>query len=266
MSKQLIFVSGLPRAGSTLLMNLLAQNPQVHSTATSGLHEIMYISKGFFKSEEFRSLKDPLEGERMFLDYHRAGLLSAFDTLTERPVVADKCRSWIGSIALTLQIFPDAKFLVPVRDVRGVLSSMEKQYQAHPGFQLEMSQQDTQGIQTVEGRVNFWLSRPPVGIAIQRLHEVVRLHKDRVHFVNFDKLTNSPASTMQDVWRYLGIDQFKHDFDHVAQYTQEHELGWPYGEHSIRPQVRPVKPDWNETLGYQLAEQISQKFSWINQL
>ena len=31
------FISGLPRSGSTLLANLLAQNPRFHSTATSGI-------------------------------------------------------------------------------------------------------------------------------------------------------------------------------------------------------------------------------------
>lgn len=264
--KTLHFVSGLPRAGSTLLVNLLAQNPLVHGTATSGLHEIMYISKGYFKTEEFRSIPNPSDGEKLFLDYHRAGLTHAFDSLTDRPVVADKCRSWIGSLGLMLQMFPDAKFLVPVRDIRGVISSLEKRYQQHPGFQLEMSQQDTLGVQTVEGRANFWLSRPPVGIAIQRLHEIARLHKDKVHFVHFEKLTQSPATTMQDVWRYLGMERFEHDFDDVPQYTQEHEQGWPYGEHLIRSEVRPVKPDWDAVLGPQLSEQINQKFNWINNL
>ena len=266
MSKQLILLSGLPRSGSTLLANLLAQNPQVHSTATSGLHEIMYISKAFFKTEEFRSIPNPKEGEQLFLDYHRAGLTHAFDNLTDRPVVADKCRSWIGSIGLALQMFPEAKILIPVRDIRGVLSSMEKKFQQHPAFQMEMSQQDTQMIQTVEGRVNFWLSRPPIGIAIERIHEIARLHKDKVHFVHFEKLSQSPNTTMQDVWRYLGMAQHEHDFENVEQYTHEHELGWPYGEHEIRNEVRPVKADWNEVLGSQLSEQINQKFAWINTL
>lgn len=226
----------------------------------------MYISKAFFKTDEFRTIPNPLDGEKLFLDYHRAGLTHAFDNLTDRPIIADKCRSWIGSIGLALQMFPDAKILIPVRDIRGVLSSMEKKFQQHPAFQMEMSQQDTQMIQTVEGRVNFWLSRPPIGIAIERIHEITRLHKDKVHFVHFEKLTQSPASTMQDVWRYLGLDRYKHDFENVEQYTHEHELGWPYGEHSIRREVRPVKSDWDTVLGSQLSAVINEKFNWINSL
>lgn len=266
MSKTIHFTSGLPRACSTLLQNLIAQNPRVHATATSGVHEIMYLSKAFFKTEEFRTLPEPKEGERLFLDFMRAGISNAFDNQTDRPVVVDKCRSWIGSVNLLFQIFPDAKLLVPVRDVRGILCSMEKKFQTHPGFQLEMSQADTGRIQTIEGRCQFWLDTAPVGIAIQRLHELARLHRNRVHFVRAEDLTTDPQGTMDKVWEYLGEEPFTHDPMNVEQYTQEHELGWPYGDHKIRPVVKPLKPEWYDILGRQFSEAINHKFSWISDL
>ena len=136
MPKTVHYTSGLPRSCSTLLQNLLAQNPLVHATATSGVHEIMYIAKGFFKTDEFKTLPEPLDGEKLFEDFVHNGIINSFERLTDRPVVVDKCRSWIGSINLALKINPDAKFLIPVRDIRGVLSSMEKKFQAHPAHQL----------------------------------------------------------------------------------------------------------------------------------
>ena len=264
--KQIHYTSGLPRACSTLLQNLLAQNPQVHATATSGVHEIMYLSKAFFKTEEFRSIPDPKQGEQLFLDFMRHGITHAFDNITDRPIVVDKCRSWIGSANLLFQMFPEAKLLVPVRDIRGVLSSMEKKYQQHPGFQMEGSQQDTARIQTIEGRCQFWLETAPVGLAVQRLHELAKNHKDKVHFVHAEDLTSNPQETMNRVWEYLGIDPIIHNIENVEQYTQEHELGWPFGDHEIKPQVKPLKPDWHETLGRQLSEALNQKFQWVNQL
>ena len=264
--KDLIAVSGLPRAGSTLLMNLLAQNQQVHATATSGLHEIMYIAKGYFKTDEFKALPDPKTGETLFCDFMRAGLASANDNLTGRPIVADKCRSWIGSANLFFKLFPNGKMLVPVRDIRGVLSSLEKKYQAHPEFQNEATQDDTMALQTIEGRVNLWLQRPPLGIAIQRIHELVRVHRDKVHFVHAEDLASNPSVTMAQVWDFLELEQPEHDFNNVEQYTHEHEQGWPYGDHSIRSKVEPLVPDWHDTLGRQLSETINQKFNWINSL
>ena len=266
MPKTIHYTSGLPRACSTLHQNLLAQNPLVHATATSGVHEIMYLAKPYFKTEEFRTLKQPAEGKQLFANFMQAGITHAFDGLTDRPVVVDKCRSWVGGASLLFQLFPDAKLLIPVRDIRGVLSSMEKKFQANPEFPLEGNQQDTAKIQTVEGRCQFWLSGAPVGLAVQRIHEVVRLHKDRVHFVHAEDLTTDPQRAMNRVWKYLGMESFIHDPDNVEQYTEEHELGWPYGDHAVRPKVTPLVPDWHDTLGREFSNQIDQKFNWIKKL
>lgn len=226
----------------------------------------MYLSKAFFKTSEFQSIPDPSDGEALYDDFMRHGITHAFDSLTERPVVVDKCRSWIGSANLLFKLFPDAKLLVPVRDIRGILSSMEKKFQAHPEFQMETSQADTGRIQTVDGRCQFWLDTAPVGIAIQRLHELARLHKDKVLFVHAEKLTSDPQATMDTVWEYLGMEPIIHNVTNVEQYTEEHELGWPYGDHKVRPDVQPLQPDWHDTLGRQLAEALHQKFNWITSL
>ena len=103
MSKTIHFVSGLPRAGSTLLINLLAQNPKVHSTSTSGLHEIGYIARQFHSTEEFKIIPNPRDGETLFYDYIKGGCENAFNRLTDRPIVADKCRSWVGHLDMLLQ-------------------------------------------------------------------------------------------------------------------------------------------------------------------
>lgn len=129
-----------------------------------------------------------------------------------------------------------------------------------------MSQQDTSRIQTVEGRCQFWLDTAPVGLAVQRLHELARLHKDKVLFVHAEDLTRDPQATMNKVWKYLGMEPFLHNVSSVEQYTHEHELGWPYGDHEIRSEVKPLQLDWHDTLGRQFSEAINQKFNWINTL
>ncbi len=42
--EKLFFQSSLPRAGSTMLQNILAQNPDVYATPTSGVLELIYFS------------------------------------------------------------------------------------------------------------------------------------------------------------------------------------------------------------------------------
>lgn len=266
MSKKLIFVSGLPRSGSTLLMNLLAQNPSVHSTATSGLHEIGYIARQFCATEEFKTILNPQDGETLFYDYVKGGCENAFNRLTDRPIVADKCRSWIGHLDMLYAIWPDAKVLVPVRDIRGILSSLEKKWRSHPFPITGLEKQNPQNWTTLEKRAQSWLNMPPLGIAIERLSDAAKRHKNKLHFVHFESLTKSPAEIMVDIWSYLGLERPSHNFDNVKQYTHEHELGWPYGDHTIRNKVEPIAPDWDIILGQQFSEKINQTFKWINEL
>ena len=263
--KTIHFVSGLPRACSTLLCNLLAQNPRVHATATSPLHEIGYIARKVFQTEECKSIGGPTM-ESMFFDYIRGGCGHAFDNITDRPVVADKCRSWIGHLDQTFKIWPNAKILVPVRDIRGVLSSMEKKRQSHPSPFNGAEEANPANWTTIEKRVQGWLSSPPVGIAIERLHEASTRFGKKLHFVHAEDLTKNPKETMRAVWEYLEEDFTEHDFNNVEQYTHESEVGWPYGDHTIRHIIKPLIADWNTTLGRPLSDAISQKFDWINNL
>ncbi len=264
MGKQLIFTSGLPRSCSTLLQNLLAQNPKVHATGTSLLHEFGYLARPIFETEEAKTM-DRQELEVMYYDYVRAGCESAFNNVTDRPIVADKCRSWIGHLDQLFAVWPDAKVLVPIRDVRGILTSMEKKWRQHPTPFNGAEKANPANWTTVEKRVNGWLSSPPVGIAVERLHDAIRF-KDKLHFVHAEALAENPQETMAGVWEYLGETPFIHNVSSVEQYTHELDAGWPYGDHTIRSKVEPLKPEWNDYLGRELSEQLRQKFEWINKL
>ena len=224
MSKTIHFVSGLPRSCSTLLCNLLAQNPRVHATPTSPLHEIGYIARQVFQTDEAKAVGGPYL-EKMFYDYIRGGVAHAYDSLTDRPVVVDKCRSWIGHLDQTFAVWPDAKVLVPVRDVRGIICSMEKKRRQHPAVFNGAEKANPANFTTIEKRAQAWLSSPPVGIAIERLHEAVKRFGDKLHFVNADRLTRNPEKEMAKVWSYLGEDEFTgHDFNSLRPVTNKLRL------------------------------------------
>jgi sulfotransferase len=265
MSKKIHFVSGLPRACSTLLCNLLAQNPEVHATPTSPLHEIGYIARKVFQTEEAKAIGGD-NMEKMYYDYVRGGCSSAFDSLTDRPVVADKCRSYIGHLDQLFKVWPDAKVLVPVRDIRGIVCSMEKKHQQHPSPFVGFEEQNPQSFTTVEKRAQGWLSTPPVGIAIERLHEAHKRFGDKLMYVHAEELTKNPKETKKAVWDYLGEEFDGHDFNNVQQYTKEVDVGFPYGDHTIRPTVKPLEEEWLTLLGKPLSDALRQKFGWINNL
>jgi hypothetical protein len=133
---------------------------------------------------------------------------------------------------------------------------MEKKRRQHPEVFNGIEQQNPQNWTTIDKRVNGWLQSPPIGIAIERLHEAKERFGDRLMFVHAEDLTENPQDVMNKVWEYLGEEPFIHNTSNVEQYTQEYDV----------EEVKPLKKDWHETLGRQLSEQLNQKFNWINEL
>lgn len=71
---RIAFQSSLPRSGSTLLSNIVGQNPEFHVTPTSGLLDLLYTARSqFSRGEEFKA-QHREEMERAFIGFCRGGL------------------------------------------------------------------------------------------------------------------------------------------------------------------------------------------------
>lgn len=248
MADTLHFVSGLPRSGSTLLCNIFAQHPCITATATSGALDLLFAARTQWNlMPELR--REPDETLRRVL----AAMLDAFHADAPRPVVLDKCRGWTSEIEMLESVLGRrVKILVPVRDVRDVLASLEKLYRRNVFRAKSTNNADYLQCQTVEGRCHFWLRHDqPLGIAYGRIVDAMaRGFKDRLHFVHFEDLTANPAATMAAVYDFLGEPQCAHDFEHVEQVTREDDSVYGMGDlHTIRPKVEPCLPQWPTVLG-----------------
>jgi len=248
------FIAGLPRSGSTLLANVLAQNPRCHASATSGILEVMFgVRNHWDQLAEFKAAPDPRAVEAAKVRVLRA-ILEAYYADAARPVVFDKSRSWLAHLEMAEAVLSRrVKVLVPVRDLRDVLASFEQLWRlASATRQVSQEASNYPEFQTVEGRCAVWVrGDQPVGLAYNRVKDA--LHRglgDRMHFVRFEELTARPRETMRGVYEFLGEPPFEHDFNHVEQVTWEDDRvhGFP-GMHAIRSKVEPVPPQWPHYLG-----------------
>lgn len=250
MDKTIHFISGMPRSGSTLLANILAQNPRFHTTSTSGILDVIVsIRNGWDKLEEFRA--SPNDAAKVNV---MRGILHSYYTGVDRPVIFDKSRGWLAYIELAeLLLQRRARILVPVRDVREILASFEKLWRANnavrqPGAEAAFYVD----YQSIEGRCQVLL-RPdqPIGIAYARIRDaLIRGFRDRMHFVRFERLTSQPKQVMQEIYQFLGEQPFDHDFNNVRQVTTENDAVYGYaGLHDIRPKVEPVPAQARQILG-----------------
>jgi len=251
MNKAIHFVSGLPRAGSNLLCNILAQNPRFDVTPTSGIIDIVLMVRNRWNHViEFQAAPD----EPAKLRVMRSVLEGYFENGKGKPVVFDRSPAWLAALEMAEAILErKAKVLVPVRDLRDVLASFERLWRRNAGtWEMSQEQQNYYKWQTVEGRCEVLASaNQPVGICYNRIQDALnRGFKDRMHFIDFDDLTRKPRETMAGVYDFLEETRYQHNFEAIEQITKEDDmiLGIP-GLHEVRPVLEPSEPQWPRYLG-----------------
>jgi sulfotransferase len=260
MDKTIHVIAGLPRSGSTLLANVLAQNPRFETTATSAILGIIMNIR-----EQWDPLFAATPNEQAKVDVMR-GVLFSYYRRSPRPVAFDKCRGWLAVLeTLELLLERNARVLVPIRDMRDILASFEKLWRKNTATtQIPQEKAYPLQFQTLEGRCDVWLQKAePVGLAYSRIEDaLVRGFRDRMHFVRFEELTARPRETMRAIYQFLGEEWFEHDFDHVEQVTWEDDAVHGFkGLHDIRPKVEPMKPQYPEVLG-KLADKYKGVYVW----
>src|ERR1019366_2339059 len=173
MPSKIFYQSSMPRAGSTLLQNILAQNPAFYVTPTSGLLELVFGARlNYTNSAEFKS-QDEASMKKAFLAFSRAGMSAYYETLTDKPYVMDKSRGWGVHFDLLSMIFgEEPKIICMVRDLRQILASMEKKFRQNPDKYRPIENHANLTGTTTFKRAMIALQSPPIGLAIDRLVEV----------------------------------------------------------------------------------------------
>lgn len=264
------FVSGLPRTGSTLLMNLLAQNPAHHVTPTSGLiHLVNAVMERWPQLQEFQA--EGLANVKPRVESGLRGLMHGFfeRPLREEKTVFDKSRGWLFYIEQIEQILGSPiKVITLVRDVRAIVASWEKIYRRRGVEYRYPENADLGPIVTVEDRARFaLLSNQVTGRSIARLRDALQRCPDRLLLVPYETLTARPAETLAAIHDFLGLARFDYDPQHVQQVTQEDDNYVGRDLHAIRPAVAPQADEpWQGILPEPLCEEIDAQYADVNAL
>ena len=265
MPNQIYFQSSLPRAGSTLLQNIIGQNPDFYVTPTSGVLELLYAARSnYSNSPEFKAQDSQLmqNGFKQFCLYGMSGF---FNGITNKPYVLDKSRGWGIHYGFLNSFYPNPKIICMVRDPRAIFASMEKNYRKNqdkdPGILNHSKMINT----TTQKRVETWSSTPPVGLAFERLQQIfLEGINQKMLFVKFEDLCSNPDSELKRIYEYLELPHYQHDFDNVEQITvEDDEVYGIYGDHNIRKKIEPVRNNYKEVLGSFTCDYIKNKYGWF---
>jgi len=265
MVKEIFFQSSLPRAGSTLLQNVMGQNPDFYVTPTSGVLELVYAARAnYTNSPEFQAQDSQIMKDG-FLNFCNQGVFGFFNAITDKPYVIDKSRGWGVHYGFLNSFYPEPKVICMVRDLRGIFASMEKNFRKNQHKESGIVDHSKMVGTTTEKRIDVWSQSQPVGLAVERLYQI---HKEGINqkmlFVRFEDFTTNPDKEMKRIYEYLGLPYFKHDFDNVQQITKEDdEVYGIYGDHKIKSKIEPLKQDFKDVLGVNACNWVKQKYQWF---
>jgi sulfotransferase len=263
--EKIFFQSSLPRSGSTIFQNLLAQNPDIYATPTSGLLELWYGARANYTTSPEFIAQDSELMKKAFLSFCKEGTFGYFNAITDKKYVMDKSRGHGIHYDFINSFYPNPKIICMVRDLRDVFASMENNFRKHPEKQSDILDWAKGQGTTVPKRVDIWAAGQPVGLAIERLSEIFRMGIDsKMLFVKFEDLCLYPDTEMTRIYQYLDIPFYKHDFDNIQQVTKEDdEVYGTFGDHVIRTKLEPVPSKAKQLLGKDVTAWIFENYKWF---
>jgi sulfotransferase len=266
MLEKIFFQSSLPRSGSTLLQNIMGQNPDFYVTPTSGLMELLYGAKFNYSSvDEFKFALNKDELDKAFNSFLNEGMHAYCRSLSDKKYFLDKGRGW-GYYIFWLEHFMkyQPKIIHMVRDLRDVYTSMEKAFIKSPNKDVLINWGEMKN-NTVPKRIDFWASSPPIGISIERLESIISDgHAHKVLFIKYEDFCLNPEQQMARIYNYLEIPYFQHNFDYIPQITHEDDsphMG--FGDHIIRNSLSLTPSRANEILGTGVCDWIYNRYKWF---
>jgi sulfotransferase len=262
MEQKIFYQSSLPRAGSTLLQNILAQNPLIYATSTSDLiHLVLGAQKGY-------NYNTPVTVEEMdvwregFYAFCRKGIKGYIENLTDKPYFIDKSRGWSSYYSLMDKMIPNPKILYMVRDLRGIFASLEKKFRNSPDS-TEMFVDDIQmkNLSTFQ-RVQSFSSSHPLGSALERLNQsILDKTAEKFLFIRYEDFCVNPNYEMERIYNYLNIEYYQHNFEYIPQIIPENDAKHGiFGDHTIFNTLQTPFQDHEEILGKHACNWIYDNF------
>jgi sulfotransferase len=262
----IVFVNGLPRTGSTLLMNLLGQNPRHHVTATNALLDLIVSVRDIWRDLiEFKS--QGIEAVQPRIISLMKGMLLGFyeNEFKAGKVVFDKCRGWLAYIELMEEVLDrPITVLVTVRDIRAIVASFEKLFQQNPVTSPRFPNYCAG--QTIEGRAAQLLGESgTIGLPLNRLRDALRRrHKSNILLIPYNQLCRNTQAIMDRIHEELELEAFQYDPTHVKQITYEDDTLHGLPLHKVRPKVElPDETPWEGVLPESLCKRLCEEFADI---
>lgn len=264
LAKKLIYVTGLPRSGSTLLCQLLAHHPEIdcpgHSSplcpALLGLRHQLSDSDFLLAQLDV----DFQVGYQRLLNAFR-GFMNGWVAGSDRPWVVDKNRGWLQHLDTVSHLDPDFRMLVCVRELGQIYGSVEAQHQKtllldFPDHLANMTHYDRAD--------TLFANKGVIGAplhAIEALQDCDPALQQRLFYVVFEHLMSAPDEVMNSLYAWLGLSPVAVNWQNLAVKPHESDSYYRYKyRHQTYPTLVSPAP---HRIPPRIHNRIKQQFEWF---
>ena len=260
MQANIHFISGLPRAGSTLLSAILRQNPRFHAGMSGPV--------GSLVDAMLRNMSMSNETSIFITDAQRKALLQGifaayYADKPKNDVVFDTNRMWCAKLPLLSELFPAAKVICCVRSIPWIFDSIERlirknQFQPSGIFNFEPGgtvYSRVEGLGGANGLVGYSWNALREAFCGEQTASLLAL--------TYETLTTNPGQALAAVYDFIGETPFNHDFNNIEFDAEEFDrrLGTP-GLHRIGRKVQSSPR--NNLLPAELIRKYEHDAFWLD--
>lgn len=229
------FLSGLPRSGSTVLANILNQNPQLSCTGTSGLIDTMGAMVASWESNPSTKANKETQEDLFAL------LKAVVDKrIPQDKILIDKSRGWPApSIMNTMSkvLGKPVKIIATVRPIPDCVAS----------FVRVCKPTDVKHFCNNDKILDHLKS------SYNTLKQGFAAYPESILFVEYDDLVTSPQRELDRIYDFLELPRFFHDFNDIKNTVQEDDTAWGVPDlHTTRPVLEKKSSSAREILGERL--------------
>jgi len=268
----ILFMAGFPRSGSSLLANILAQNPKFYTTPTSGLvASILSIKDNWKNNDIYRSNGEDYVYPKI-KSMMKWMMLGFYYEQIERGVIPiDKNRMWTGHVDMLDKLLgSNYKIIFPIRNVVDCCISMER-INRKGSLVNHGDNGDFIKEQTTRGRAqNFLKDEGIFGLPLLYLRELMyRGETDKLVVVPYNDLLKYPTQTLNKIHNDLNLPQFRYDFNNIKQVIVEQDLEHGFEPHSLHKitegKLLPPKPRYSGIFSDEDIAQLEETYKDITE-
>lgn len=267
--KTVNFCIGLPRSGSTVLMNILQQNPKIYTTGTCPLpYAVEALKYQTTSVSEFIAMPQDSVTE-CYKGFIKHGIDGWFNQLTDKPMVISKSRSWDSNLNILFATYEDPKFIVCLRDLRDIIASFEKLLFKNTHIHMG-SREDPFHMLPMSKRVEIYCTDTGgnMGRPLMFLKHVLEWMQRRPNnfYVNkWEDFSENPTRSLRAMYNWLGMDYHEHDLNNIKQseYYEHDTVYRALVSHVTKPKLERTPPSWPKYMSDGDSASVLQNCKWF---